>query len=55
MTSGEQGLTMQPVQVDKPDALEICNAIPAPTIVVDKLKRKTTKSPSTVPIDLTPV
>lgn len=43
-------VAMQPVQVEELDSLEIYNATPAAKIVVEKLKSKTTKSPSIMPI-----
>ncbi len=43
-------LAIQPVQVHELNALEYFIARPAVQIVVEKIKKKTSKIPSTVPI-----
>ena len=47
--SGEEDVAMDPVQASELDSLEIYHATPAAKIVVEKLKSKTAKRPSTVP------
>jgi len=44
-----RGVAMDPVQASELDSLEIYHATPAAKIVVEKLKSKTAKRPSTVP------
>lgn len=50
VTQGAEDVAMQPVQVDEFDTLELFTATPAAKIVVEKSKKKTTKSPSNVSI-----
>ncbi len=49
VASGEEDVAMEPVQASELDSLEIYHATPAAKIVVEKLKSKTAKRPSTVP------
>lgn len=49
VASGEEDMAMEPVQASELDSLEIYHATPAAKIVVEKLKSKTAKRPSTVP------
>ena len=50
VTQGTDDLAMQPVQAHEQDTLELFTATSAAQVVVEKMKKKTSKISSTVPI-----
>jgi hypothetical protein len=50
VTPEADDLAMQPVQAQELDTLDLFTATPAAQIVVEKIKKKTSKIPTTVPI-----